>query len=158
MSRRFLEIYLADHHAGSTAGLELAKRTARSNRGTPVGEALERLAAEIEADRQTLRRLIETIDARRSRPKDGLAWSVEKLGRLKPNGRLREYSPLSRLEELEGLSLGVAGKRALWDALAALPELRSLAEFDFAALSRRAEQQLVELEGLRRDAAAQALG
>jgi hypothetical protein len=43
MGGRFLEIYLVDHHAGSTAGLELAKRAARSNRGTPTGDALVEL-------------------------------------------------------------------------------------------------------------------
>jgi NADH dehydrogenase/NADH:ubiquinone oxidoreductase subunit G len=63
----------------------------------------------------------------------------------------------SRLNELEGLSLGVAGKRALWEALRELPEFAGSPDFDFAALSQRAETQLLELETLRREAAAQAL-
>jgi hypothetical protein len=157
MGGRFLEIYLVDHHAGSTAGLELAKRAARSNRGTPTGDALERLVVEIDADRATLQRLLAVLGRRPSKTKDGLAWSAERLGRLKLNGQLRGYSPLSRLNELEGLSLGVAGKRALWEALRAIPEFASLPDFDFAALSQRAETQLLELETLRREAAAQAL-
>ena len=41
----------------------------------------------------------------------------ERLGRLKLNGRLRGYSPLSRLDELELLQIGVVGKRRLWRAL-----------------------------------------
>ena len=36
-----------------------------------------------------------------SRAKDGAAWVAEKLGRLKTNGQLTGYSPLSRLVELE---------------------------------------------------------
>ena len=96
MGGRFLEIYLVDHHAGSTAGLELAKRAARSNRGTPTGDALERLVAEIDADRATLQRLLAVLGSRPSRTKDGLAWSVERLGRLKLNGQLRGYSPTRR--------------------------------------------------------------
>jgi hypothetical protein len=36
---------------------------------------------------------------------------------LKLNGQLRGYSPLSRLDELELLQIGVAGKRRLWRAL-----------------------------------------
>ena len=36
-------------------------------------------------------------------------WVAEKAGRLKLNGSLLTYSPLSRLVELEGLSLGVEG-------------------------------------------------
>ena len=157
MARPFRDIYLADHHAGSTAGLALARRAAVNNRGTATGEALERLVDEIAADRATLERLLAAVGARPSRVKDGLAWSAEKLGRLKPNGQLTGYSPLSRLNELEGLSIGVAGKRALWDSLAAHPEL-AVAGFDFAALTRRAESQLLTLDALRREAAALALG
>ena len=97
MARRFRDIYLADHHAGSTAGLALARRAAVNNRGTATGEALERLVDEIAADRVTLERLLAAVGARPSRVKDGLAWSAEKFGRLKPNGQLTGYSPLSRL-------------------------------------------------------------
>jgi hypothetical protein len=114
-----------------TAGLELAKRAARSNRGTPTGDALERLVAEIDADRATLQRLLAMLGKRPSKTKDALAWSAERLGRLKLHGQLRGYSPLSRLDELEALSLGVAAKRALWEALRGLPE------FTFAGLRRR---------------------
>src|SRR5215204_458253 len=154
MGGRFLEIYLLDHHAGSTAGLELAKRAARSNRGTPTGDALERLVDEIDADRATLQRLLAVLGRRPSKTKDGLAWSAERLRRLKLNGQLLGDSPLTRLHELEGLWLGVAGKRALWEAIRAIPEFASLRAFDFAALSQRAETQLVELETLRLEAAA----
>ena len=33
---KFLAIYLQDHYAGSTGGLEMAKRTAKANGGTRV--------------------------------------------------------------------------------------------------------------------------
>ena len=46
-----------------------------------------------------------------------MGWTGEKLGRLKLNGQLLGYSPLSRLIELEGLMLGIAGKLAMWIAL-----------------------------------------
>lgn len=45
------------------------------------------------------------------------AWAAEKLVRLKLNGRLRGYSPLSRLLELEMLHIGITGKLELWQAL-----------------------------------------
>jgi hypothetical protein len=157
MAGRLREIYLVDHHAGSTAGLALARRAAANNRGTPTGDALERLVEEIAADRATLKRLLAAVGTRPSRVKDGLALSVEKLGRLKLNGRLRGYSPLSRLAEIEGLSVGVAGKRALWDSLRTRPELAELPEFDFETLMQRAEEQLLALDTLRREAAALAL-
>jgi hypothetical protein len=97
------------------------------------------------------------VDARRSRFKPALAWSAEKVGRLKLNGQLTGYSPLSRLLELEGLTIGVTGKRALWQSLADLAARdERLAGFDFPALVRRADAQLEGLERHRRDAAAKA--
>ena len=38
------------------------------------------------------------------------AWTAEELERLKLNGQLAGYSPLSRLVELEGLAVGIEGK------------------------------------------------
>ena len=38
------------------------------------------------------------------------AWAAEKIGRLKLNGRLREYSPLSRFVELDFLAMGIWGQ------------------------------------------------
>jgi len=156
MAHRFLEIYLADHHAGSVAGVELAKRIARSNRGTPTGEALDRLVGEIEADRVTLENLLAAVGAQPSFVKDRLVWTLERVGRLKPNGQLRGYSPLSRLHELEALSLGVWGKRALWVTLGELRKPARPPGFDFDALAERAAAQFRELEELRIAAAAQA--
>ena len=42
---RFLEIYLQDHYAGSTGGLELAKRAAKDKEGTEFAGPLTRIAA-----------------------------------------------------------------------------------------------------------------
>jgi hypothetical protein len=93
-----------------------------------------------------------------SRLKRALALTLERVGRLKLNGQLTGYSPLSRLVELEGLALGVTGKRALWVALQEIagtePRLR---EFDLDELRRRAEEQLAGLERLRIEAARLAL-
>ena len=47
-----LRTYLQDHHAGSTAGLELARRAAGSNSESDYGPELSRIADEIEADRE----------------------------------------------------------------------------------------------------------
>ena len=54
MSRTYLSIYLQDHLASATAGLNLARRASRHNAGTPTGRRLEQIAHEIEADRDTL--------------------------------------------------------------------------------------------------------
>ncbi|MGH2883806.1 MAG: hypothetical protein ACRDPA_14110 [Solirubrobacteraceae bacterium] len=85
-------------------------------------------------------------------------WGVEKLGRLKFNGQVLGYSPLSRIVELEALSLGVHGKRALWRTLCELDLIElSSAPVPLADLIIRAEQQLAALESHRLDAVAQGL-
>ena len=143
-----LAIYLNDHLAGSTAGRDLARRAAGANEGNEYGEFLARLAAEIEEDRQELLDLMDRLGIGTDYPKVAAAWTMEKLGRLKLNGQLTGYSPLSRLVELEGLLAGVQGKRALWMALreAAARDTR-LDEADLERLVRRADEQI---EGLRR--------
>jgi len=153
-----LSIYLNDHLAGATVGVELARRTAASNRSTDHGPVLAELAAEIERDRETLVEIMKRLSLGRDRVKLLVSWSAEKAGRLKLNGQLRGYSPLSRLEELEALSLGVEGKMALWQALrrthGADPRLGGI---DFEELIERARSQRRRLERQRRRAAEEAL-
>ncbi|MBA2239783.1 MAG: hypothetical protein H0W09_00835 [Solirubrobacterales bacterium] len=94
----------------------------------------------------------------RDRLKSALAWAGEKAGRLKLNGELLKYSPLSRLVEIEGLVLGVEGKLSLWRALDhAIGDDSRLAGFDIAALIERASSQRIRLEELRLTAASEAL-
>ena len=144
---RRLDIYLNDHLAGAMVGVELSKRAAKSNRGTPSGEFLERLHREITEDRRTLQAVVRALGVETSPAKPALAWIAEKAGRLKLNGQVRGSSPLSRLVELEGLEVGVTGKRSLWQSLGrAFPDDARLAGFDLDTLIARAEQQL---EGLR---------
>ena len=152
-----LAIYLNDHLAAATAARDLARRAAGSNRGSPYGTVLDRLAGEIEEDRKTLLEVMHAMGARVDQIKLLVARGGEKLGRLKLNGKLVGYSPLSRLEEIELLMLGVTGKFALWRSLAALaPREPRLEPFDFALLARRAEGQREELEAHRLRAAAEA--
>ena len=155
-----LATYLNDHLAAATAGRELARRTASSNRRSPIyGAPLQRLAGEIDEDRRSLLALMRALGTGEDRLKVAAGWTAEKLGRLKPNGRLLSYSPLSRLIEIEGLMLGVRGKLAMWEALAAvLGDDPRLAGIDLEALSGRARDQLETLEALRLEAAQEALG
>jgi hypothetical protein len=155
IERRLLAIYLSDHLAGATGGVELARRARSGNRGTKLGEALEELCAEIEADRTTLERVMERLEVKRNFPKIAGAWAAEKLGRLKLNGRLTGYSPLSRLLELELLHIGITGKIQLWQALDETQGAK-LAKFNLPALVKRAESQRAAVESLRLDAAREA--
>lgn len=155
---RRLDIYLNDHLAGSTVGVELSGRAWRSNRGTELGDFLERLHREIIEDRKVLEDVMERLGVDRSVGKPAVAWVLEKAGRLKLNGQLRSYSPLSRLIELEGLEAGVTGKRSLWQVLATgLPDDPRLEGIDLARLEARAERQLSGIAEHRRSSAPEAL-
>jgi hypothetical protein len=146
-----LAIYLNDHLAGSIGGVETARRARASNEGTEFAAPLAALCAEIEADRETLEGVMKELGVARSRIKPALGWVGEKLGRLKPNGQLRGYSPLSRVLELELLLLGISGKLRLWVLLDELVGADSAA--DFAALADRAEGQRARVEDLQARAA-----
>ena len=154
-----LSIYLNDHLAGATVGLELARRTAASNEeNVAYGPVLEELEHEIAQDRTALVDVMARLGVGRDRVKVAAAWAAEKAGRLKPNGRVLSYSPLSRLEELEVMQLGVNGKLGLWRALAETragdPRLQGV---DLRELEARAQSQWQRLERLRLRAAGEAL-
>ena len=153
---KLLSIYLSDHWAGSALGIELARRARTRNEGTPLGDYLEDLASEIQSDRETLERLMDELGIRRNRLKAFGAWTAEKLGRLKLNGQVTGYSPLSRLLELESLYLGITGKRELWRALQRTFG-NDLPGFDFEELARRAERQAADVEDRRLEAVPPAL-
>ena len=151
-----LGIYLNDHLAGATAGTELAHRTARSHRNGKNGATLRRLAAEIAQDRAALLDIITVLGIKVRRYKVGAAWIGEKAGRLKFNGHLFARSPLSNLEELEMLRLGVEGKAAGWRTLRTLADTDT--RLDPARLDElisRAGWQADLLEDLRVGAAEQ---
>ena len=156
---KLLRIYLNDHLAAATAGLELVKRAASSNEGTPLGQFLQGLSEEIAEDRAALQRIIEDLGFRKDGIKVAAGWTAEKFGRLKLNGRIAGYSDLSRLIELEGLAVGIAAKRALWVSLRENAELDPrLATEHLDGLIERADRQKEAVEAHRREAAMVAFG
>ena len=155
---RLLAIYLNDHLAGATVGVELARRALKENRHNDYGQFLATLTEEIGQDRRTLVQLMERLAIPRSKAKVQAAWALEKLGRLKLNGRILEYSPLSRLIELEGLAAGIDAKRAMWLSLLQIrANDKRLKDFDLERLAARAEDQRRRLEPHRLSAAHEAL-
>jgi hypothetical protein len=132
-----LSIYLNDHLAGSAAGVELARR---------MGDAA--LTKEIEEDRETLVDVMRRLEVDTDEARQALAWIGEKALRVKPGGRLHD---------LEALSLGVEGKRLLWEALRhARADDPRLDGIDLAALSARAQSQRSRVEDQRLDEARRA--
>ena len=158
LGRDYLKIYLEDHYAGATAGLELARRSASANSGTHYGDVLSRMAQEIDEDRDALRQIMSDLGIEPDRLKVVGAWAGEKAGRLKLNGHVTGYSPQSRVIELEGLVLGVTGKRCLWAALKHVaPQEPRLRIDDLEVLIDRADRQREELEEQRLKAVGEAV-
>jgi hypothetical protein len=149
-----LGIYLNDHLAGATAGTELARRVAGAHRGQGEAGVLERLATQIAQDRASLLDIMAALGVPVRAYKVGAAWIGEKAGRLKFNGYLLARSPLSSLEELEMMRLGVEAKAACWRTLRALAQTDTrLDPRELDELISRARHQADLLEELRVGAA-----
>ena len=144
-----LTAYLHDHLAGSNFSVGLLEFLRDQHAGEPLSDALEALLAEIEQDRQTLQGLIDRAGNGVPILKEATAWMGEKLGELK----LRRGS-FGTFEALEALALGILGKLALWEVMAAVShgDVR-LDGVDFNRLIERAEQQHALAEDLRLQAA-----
>jgi hypothetical protein len=150
-----LSIYLNDHLAGATAGLELFRR-AGANVDAAHKETLRRLTDEVAEDRVALIDLMTRLEIPVRQYKVLVGWVGEKIGRLKPNGQLTGRAPLSSVIELETLLLGVRGKAASWQALRIVAEQDERLSIDrLDELITRAERQSAVLEQLRRDVAAE---
>jgi hypothetical protein len=154
MDLKLLGIYLNDHLAGSVVGVRLARRIAKQNEGSHYGSEAARLAEEIEQDMDTLERLMDRLEVRKKKFRQVAAAATEMAGRLKPNGKMVGYSPLSRVIELEGLTIGIAGKLELWQSLKATGE--KVDGVDVDRLIERAEDQQGRVRELRLQAAREA--
>lgn len=152
-SPALLGVYLNDHLAGATGGLELARRLAATD--SDWASELRGIAEEIAEDRATLLDLMRELDVKVQMYKPWLAWLGEKVTRLKPNRRVASRSPLSRMIELETARMGVEGKAMGWRALRASGDPR-LSPDRLDHLIDRADRQSDQLEQLRLRAAADA--
>ena len=150
MAHRPIDVYLNDHLAGATFGADLARQLEARTEGTDFQPEMTRLAAEIEADLDTLTDLMERIGATRNPSKQVTAWVAEKASRLKLTGLTSGNDELGTFLSIEALSLGVEGKASLWTTLRELrgryPELLST---DLDDLLQRAQRQRQVLEAER---------
>lgn len=144
---RMLALYLRDHHALLVVMGELASRMSDGRPGELRGFA-EELGRAATADRASVEELLGRLDSAPSGVRDAAAWTAEKFGRLKLNGRILRPSPLSGVTELEGCRILLESNRALWAGLAHL----AVGPADAADRARRAERLLEAAERLRLDA------
>jgi hypothetical protein len=104
-----LDTYLNDHLAGAMFGSDLAEQLRERSEGSPLGEALQSLAPQIEEDRQTLIDLMERLGTTRNPVKEATTWLAEKASRAKFGGVRASETGLGTFMALESLSLGVEG-------------------------------------------------
>lgn len=156
-TRTRVRIYLNDHLAGATGEVALARRCLANNRGTRFEEFLVDFLGQVEEDRRALDSLVGRVGLHRNRAKALAGLAVERVSRLKLNGQLRGYSPLSRVIEFEGLCAGVEAKRAMWRALQEIAaDYPPFADFPFGEYLERASRQSEELQSRHLDAAREA--
>lgn len=136
--------YLQDHHAGSVSAREMLAKEMSDNPDKAFFVLLDR---DIAADQAVLEALIDRLGTEESLPKKVGAWVAEKVARLKLGA---SPDPLSNLEFLEALTLGMQGKLCLWKALESLPDtFPARSGLDLPDLISRAKDQLDRIEPKR---------
>jgi len=151
MTMANLTTYLNDHLAASVGAIELLDHLIASAETEELTTFLKALRAEIAADQAVLKSLLQKAGGSESAVRKAGAWMLEKLSRAKLSG---EEEGLGLMQALEGLSLGILGKRALWRTLSAAAEaIPAAQEFDFPQLEKRAEEQFAQVQArILRDA------
>jgi hypothetical protein len=147
-----LTTYLHDHMAGANFGVDLLATLADQNSDNPLGPFAYAMRVEVEKDREVLRNLIERTGDSANAVKEAAGWLSEKISRAKL--AWSNDKALGTFEALEAISLGAAGKLALWQALMRVaPEDPRLSYLDLKNLAERAEKQRAQIEERRLAAA-----
>ncbi len=159
MADKAMDVYLNDHLGGAMLGSDLAEQIRDQSEGTPLGDVMTTIAAEIEEDREILLELMERMGTSRNPVKQVTGWMAEKASRVKFSGATSGEPDQGVFMALESLRLGVAGKKGLWLVLQQVRgDYDALADLDLARLIERAETQEQTLERERIAAGTRALG
>jgi hypothetical protein len=114
---RLLRAYLADHLQLHRAARELALRLRRREERGELAALLDEVATELRRQEGVAEALLRQLGAGPPWLRLALGTVTERIGRLKPNGRLLRASPLAPVFELEVLEslLDMSGR--CWRAL-----------------------------------------
>lgn len=143
-----LDSYLNDHLAGSISALEALAYWAEAHKGEPLGSFFVEIEREIKADQDTLRDVMRALEVEESTVRKTGGWAAEKVARARLIIAGDEIGSLGLVLTLEGLIMGVTGKKGMWVALA-VAKLPQLSGYNLEQLQRRAEQQLERIEAQR---------
>ena len=155
MAYHGLDVYLNDHLAGATAGVNLAEMATEEHQGDAHGAFFAEIASEIKADYATLEQLMDDLQTEKSASKAALVEVGSKLSEPKFKGT---DDPLNAFVTLETLSIGVEGKVCMWKALKTVTDgYPALAELDLDELIARGEDQRSRIEEHRLTVAPEAL-
>jgi hypothetical protein len=143
-----LDSYLNDHLAGSISALEVIDHWAEAHKGEPVSNFFLEIGNQIKADQDTLRDIMRILGIEESKVRKAGAWAAEKFGRARLIIAGNEPGSLGLVLTLEGLIMGVTGKKLMWASLAAA-KLPPLSTCNFEQLQRGAEQQIQRIEAER---------
>ena len=139
--------YLRDHLTGSDAALSVVERLRHSHRGTPEGTLCERLSREFREERVVVRTMLTELG--------GTVLSLKRVVGQASGAVLQgvaggEPGDLALFRTLEGLAVGVQGKRCLWRAAQTLtPTLRAPGAKSFRDLEQQAVEQWEQIEACR---------
>jgi hypothetical protein len=157
MVNKQVATYLNDHLAGAVAAVRLLESLEHAYE--ELRPRLSPLRADIEADRLDLQALMARLDIGESGTRKIGGWVAEQATALKMRLDDSADGSFRLFESLEFLSLGIAGKLALWQALKAAAQISSQLQWgDYDRLVQRALEQRSRAETLRLEAAAEALG
>ena len=135
--------YLNDHLAGSVAAVELLSHLVQGSHNGGMKAFFLRLRKEIEEDQNVLRDFVKSIGGEESTMKKVGAWLMEKVTRLKLRQETDDNG-FGVFEALEGLALGIQGKRALWRSLSVAGILGG-PHLDYPRLGKRAAEQFEQV-------------
>jgi len=106
-----LDSYLNEHLAGSVSALELIAHWAEAHKGEPLGSFFLETEKEIKADQDALREVMRTLGVEESKVRKAGAWAAEKVGRARLMIAGDEPGSLGLVFTLEGLIMGVLGRK-----------------------------------------------
>lgn len=151
---RLLRAYIADHLLLLRAARELAGRVRRRERDDELAALLDEVSAELRRQEAVAIAFMRQLGAGAPWVRLAIGTVSERVGRLKPNGRLIRSSPLAPVFELEVLESLLEMAARCWRVLAAAGVA---AEDVVGPRAHEAERLVPHLERLRLERGAHAL-